>query len=391
MSFESRTDATQPRLQFRHERVDASPPSGRLGSCTVTDLTGNGQPDVIVGAMGDPKEVTVPGGTLYLRAKPVIGPLIKRLETNLFWYENPGWKRHEMADAPPIDVSGSVGDITGNGRVDFLAGQGTGRDELYWFEQPADPRGHWPRHLLTDQFQKYHDVGVGDVDNDGRPEVVGLSQESECVFYYDIPEDPRQSPWPDGTCHVVAEGLEVEGLAVVDLDGDGRRELLAGPNVFRQGADGSWIRNQFAPGWEWTRLAVADLDGDGAVEVVLAEGDRPYADGQPGRVGWFDPYSGRSTILDEELFCPHSLQTADFTGNGAEDIYVAEMGLGTNERPRHLLYVNRGAGEFERRELFSGIPTHEAKVVDLTGDGRPDIVGKSYSPSHHVDVWYNES
>ena len=40
-------DQSSP-LQFRHERIDASPPCGRLSFCIATDLTGNGQDDVIV-------------------------------------------------------------------------------------------------------------------------------------------------------------------------------------------------------------------------------------------------------------------------------------------------------------------------------------------------------
>lgn len=27
---------------------------------------------------------------------------------------------------------------------------------------------------------------------------------------------------------------------------------------------------------------------------------------------------------------------------------------------------------------------------DLTGNGRPDVAGKSCGTNHHVDVWYNE-
>jgi len=393
MDHQSESEPTGGRLNFRHVRIDTNPPSGRLGSCTTTDLTGNGRPDVIIGAMGDPWEVSILGRSQTLRTQPFVGPLIKRRETHLFWYENPGWQRHAMADAPPLDVSAALGDITGDGRPDFLAGQGLNHHDLYWFQRPSDPRNRWTPHLITDAFEKYHDVAVGDVDDDGDPEVVGISQESETVFYYDIPEDPRQSPWPDTHRYIVADDIEVEGVEIVDIDGDGRHELIAGPNVFRCRSDSgeNWERERIAPGWKWTRLAIADLDADGEPEIVLAEGDRPYADGNPGRVGWFDPPGWTPHLLGDDFFCPHTLQTADFLGNGRQDIYVAEMGLGENDDPRHVLYVNRGDGRFDCRELFSGVPTHEAKVVDLTGDGRPDIVGKSYTPEHHVDVWYNES
>jgi hypothetical protein len=57
---------------------------------------------------------------------------------------------------------------------------------------------------------------------DGEPEVVGLSQESETVFYFDIPDAPRESPWSEEHLNIVDEGRELEGVAVVDIDGDVR-------------------------------------------------------------------------------------------------------------------------------------------------------------------------
>jgi hypothetical protein len=379
-------------LVLDHEVVDPDPPCEKLGFCETTDLTGNGRPDVIVGGAGE----GFPGRRFIMAAEqrniPTLRPLRKLAgyaETNLFWYENPGFERHDVAVLPGLDVGAAVGDITGTGRPDVVAGQGLGQTDVYWFEIPDDPREPWTAHLLTDSFEKYHDLAVADVDDDGDPEVVGLSQESETIFYYDVPADPRQSPWPADHRHIVVEGRDVEGVAVVDIDGDGQTELIAGTHLYDRTPESGWVERPITTDWDRTRVAVADLDGDDELEVVFSEGDSPHLGTHPGRVAWFDPPDWEPHLLRDDLFCPHSLQIADFSGNGCPDIYVAEMGLGKHETPRHLLFVNRGDGEFVEQTVATGVETHEAKAVDLTGNGRPDIVGKSYGPDHHVDVWYN--
>lgn len=384
-----------PRMKFEHARIDSNPPCGKLGFCLTTDLTGNGKEDIIVGGAGE----GFPGKGIIQAAQKRNIPTFRRLralagyaETNLFWYENPGFERHDVAVVPDLDVGAALGDITGDGRSEVVAGQGLHNNDIYWFEIPDDPRKEWTAHLVTDRFEKYHDLAIADVDDDGENELIGLSQESETIFYYDIPADPSQSPWPAENCTIIAEGRDVEGVHVGDIDGDGRTELIAGTSLYRPdgSSDSGWIEEPIVTGWDRTRVAVADLDGDGENEVVFSEGDSPHLGTHPGRVAWFDPPEWEPHLLKEDLFCPHSLQIADFSGNGWPDIYVAEMGLGKNETPQHLLFLNRGEGEFEEQTIATGIETHEAKATDLTGNGKPDIVGKSYGPDHHVDVWYNQ-
>ena len=386
-------------MEFTHEVIDDNAPCGRLGICLPTDLTGNGVPDVIVGGLGREK---LP--LLGVSGVPLVGRLLRRLETSIFWYENPGWKRHDLTSDSDLHVFGNaLGDVTGNGRFDLFAGQAISGRDIYWFEQPSDPRRPWTKRLVGRPFSKYHDLAFGDVDNDGEPELVGASQNSEVVFYYDVPDNPAQSPWPEDCLHVIEAERNVEGLAVVDIDGDGRNELIAGPNVYQYRQDTpttdggavqlseGWHRETIVNGWDWTRLAVGDLDGDGELEVVLSEGDSPLLGSRMGRVGWFDPPEWETHILRDDMYCPHSLQLADFDGNGWLDIYVAEMGLGTNDDPEHVIFQNRGGGEFEEMAIESTVPTHEAKAVDVNGNGWPDIVGKSYTPGRHVDVWYNRN
>lgn len=394
-------------MEFEHRVIDPSPPCGQLFGCEPVDLTGTGRPDLVVGGAG---AETLP--VLGRGGAPLIGRLFRRLEDDLFWYENPGWERHVISSRSDLNALGTaVGDVTGDGRADLFVGQGIGGRDLYWFEQPPDPRDPWREHRIGSPFEKYHDLAFGDVDGDDEPELVGASQGSEVVFYYDLPGESVREPWPDACRHVVASGTSAEGLAVADLDGDGRNELLAGTDLYRHApaathhaprreartdgggaVAGDWHRESIVDGWEWTRVAVGDLDGDGEAEVVFAEGDSPLLGGDAGRVSWFDPPTWTEHRLHDSLYCPHSLQVADFDGNGHLDVYVAEMGKGRDPADaEHRVFRNRGDGRFDETVVARGVPTHEARAVDVDGDGRVDVIGKAYGPDVHVDVWYNRT
>lgn len=380
-------------LDFRHERIDDRAPCSRLTVLQTADLTGNGRDDVIVGGTGPELKQTLFGSRSRLPSVAGVRHWLGASPPSVFWYENPGWERHTIATIPQLEVGQALSDIDGDGRLDLVVGQGIHYHDVYWFEQPADPRDRWEPHLVTDAYEKYHDIAVGDVDGDGTNEIVVLSQASETIFYYDIPDDPTVEPWPDTHRHVIDDGRRLEGVQLADIDGDGRVEVVAGTNVYHppETPDGPWEREAIATGWDDTRVAVADVDDDGDLEVVLTEGDSPVFGTHPGRLAWFDPPDWEMNLLRDDLFCPHSLEVADFDGDGSPDLYVAEMGLGRHESPEHYLYLNDGKGGFTETTVVSGIPAHEARVADLTGDGRPDIVGKPYGPERHVDSWYNEA
>jgi len=390
----SSLDEAAPTFEFRHEVVDLDPPSRRLGFCETVDLTGNGRPDVITGGTGMKDSLQIRGkGTRFRNYPRLVREFVGYRTANVFWYENPGWERHTLSTTRRMGIGADLADIDGDGTIDLVVGQAWDGTDVYWYDQPTDPRRPWTEHLITGDYSLYHDVQVADVDDDGEPEVVGLSQNEETIFYYDVPDDPTRSPWPDDHEHVVTDSVRGSGIAVLDVDGDGRSELVSGTDVYhRADPDGwKWDREQIVAGWDDVRIATADVDGDGETELILAEGDSPVHGTHMGRLAWVDPPDWKVHLLHDDLFCPHSLQVGDLTGDGRPDIYVAEQGMGEHENPRQFVFRNLGGGEFEEHVVASGIPTHEAKLVDMTGDGRLDVVGKPYHPERHVDVWYNET
>jgi len=355
----ARREAAPP-LAFRHEVIDPDPPGHQHTFTLVSDVNGDGRRDVIVGC--------------------------KRGPEHLAWYESPSWQRHPMAKAPGLEAGAALIDVNRDGRVDVIAGRPAGGAELYWFEHPEDPDASWPRHLIDNRFETWHDLAVDDLDGDGAPEVLLLAGKNGSLFAYEIPAEPSEEPWPvEGRREVVSGLGAVEGLAVAELSGDGHPDVVAGPFICRATPDGkAWDARRYAGTLEVTEVATADLDGDGRREVVACEGGR-----SDGRLVWFKGPAWTPHPLREGLFHPQTLAVTDFDGDARPDILAAEMGLGQHQAPRMLLFRNLGSGRFQETRIGLGVPTHEARVADLTADGRPDVVGASYDPEGHVDLWIN--
>ena len=185
-------------------------------------------------------------------------------------------------------------------------------------------------------------------------------------------------------------------VAIGDVNGDGRPDLIGalgkgGNNRVKvwSGADFSLINSFFVYGEQFSggvRLAVGDLDGNGRREVLVAPG--------PGRaplVKAFDPVSGQEVwhfLAAEQSFEGGLFIGAnDVSGDGIDDVIV---GMGKGGDP--LVSVWGGA---ERAELFtlqahpdagysSGVRVASAFV---NGDAHADLV-TSFGPGDpHVRIF----
>lgn len=348
--------------RFKRYTIYTGPPSERT-LCVVGDLNNDGQPEIVLASRNPKRE-------LYYLARDAGGQ----------------WQRYDMdADFGNPEAGGCLADLTGSGKLDFIAGNDGSGNALFWWECPDDPTKPWTRReIFRMPANKSHDQLVADLDGDGRLEVYFWNQFSETLFFVPVPDDPRLSPWSG--IRPIATGVGEEGLAVADIDGDGRLELLAGQSWYKPPAtpDGGWERNVFAEGYISTRLAVADFDGDGRVEIVLAEGDASFmSERYFGRLVYFkstgDPRElWQAEVLHDELEDPHSLIVADFDGDGRPDFFVGELGSPDGDDrhpPTQRIYLNRN-GVFEECVIEQGLGTHESKIIEI--DGKIGIVCKPY-------------
>ncbi len=285
----------------------------------------------------------------------------------------------------------AVGDFNHDGKQDIAAG--------YVYYAAPD----WKMHPVIEKPQEYdpHNYSnsfctfADDLNGDGWSDILVVDFPGQHTWWFENPQSAG-GPWKRNICTPVTNN---ESPQYLDVDGDGKRELLLaystdpanpdGPDRWmgfaRRGADphavwslqaisakGAPCTGKFVHG-----LGLGDMNLDGRNDVLVKEGwwQSPPTDKAQGE--WqFHPAK-----LGEDCA---QIYVYDFDGDGDNDVLSSaahQLGIWWHEQSpdgwkTHL--IDRGFSQ-----------THALMVADINSDGLPDFVtGKRYwahGPNGDVD------
>ena len=307
-----------------------------------------------------------------------------------FWYEAPNWKKHFVREVKEqgnyyYDFANLPMDVDGDGWVD-IANAAWHNKKVFWARNPGKAGGAWEV-FDVDTPGNMETALAYDINGDGQLDVLPniMSQAAWYEFHRDA-SAPQGVRWEK---HPLPQEAAGHGLGAGDVNQDGRLDVVT-PHGWLEQTDNQWQWHaEFDLGHASIPILVHDVDKDGDSDIIWGLGHN-YG------LFWLEhkteggQRSWAKHLIDDSWSQPHFMLMADLDGDGTDELLTGKRhhahnghDPGGNEPPCVYYYdFEKSTGLWARHTMHEGGPVGlgiNTYVADMDGDGDIDVVapGKS--------------
>src|SRR4029077_2346320 len=202
-------------------------------------------------------------------------------------------------------------DFTGDGWPDILM---VDQRPIYLYVNPKGESRRWDRYNVVPQASTEIEL-LKDIDGDGKPEVL-FGGDGALEYAKPDPSNPT-APW---IVHQISEktGVSAHGMGVGDINGDGRMDVLGPRGWWEQPVkgtpEGPWKFHPVNFGNGGAEMGVYDVNGDGLNDVVTSLAAHGWG------LAWFEQKRDKDGVIS---FVQHNIM-GDFSTKNAGNVTFSE-------------------------------------------------------------------
>ena len=260
-----------------------------------------------------------------------------------YWFEAPTWKRHELLPGkifePRKEYSESflnlALDVNLDGWEDVVIIDYPGKAG-FWLENPQNKSGHWLKHVIADSMGISNESpGFIDMNGDGRLDILCGDYAKRQIVWLQAPTKKGDLTWtrhPISAAGVKGTDRFSHGIGYGDINMDGLKDVVITNGWFEGKANlssGDWIFHEASLGEPCSHMQIFDVNGDGKNDVVSSSA---HALG----VWWHEQVlingniDFKTHLISNTTAQTHATIMADLDGDGKEEMITGKRFLAHN-------------------------------------------------------------
>lgn len=272
------------------------------------------------------------------------------------WFKGPNWIPHDIYHEPivfSVDSGYSNSmlnftlDVNQDGWIDYIRVDFPGK-QIWWYENPKNQGGYWKQHMIC-EVQGNESPAFVDVDGDGRPDLLCADPRSNEMVWYRCPTEKGNTEWiryPISEKGAPGTHEFSHGLGFGDVNGDGRGDVIIKDGWWEAPVDPkerNWTFHEADLGADCAQMYVMDVNDDGYPDIISSSA---HGFG----MWWHEQgrdHDGNMTWKTHEITSDfsqtHALSLVDINGDGELDL-VSGM--------RYFAHFGNDPGELNDPVIF---------------------------------------